>query len=345
MNEVVSFIPANPVTVLTDAKQYSEFYSRIKAEVSSHVPDVSTAGGRKAISSLAFKVTRTKTAIDDAGKALNEEARARINVVDAQRRKIREELAALADEVRKPLTVWEEAEEQRKEDAASDLRKIADNSVVLASDTAATIKARWTALNTMILRDDVHLDGIEHARKSLDAALDVLEQARERAQKHEDDQRELAKLRAEQDERDRLDRESRAKAEADRIEKERAERDAAEQAARLEAAAQRARDEEQRKARAAIEAAEREKQAAVAKAEAEARAVREKAEREEADRLAKIEAERREQAARDADREHRSSVMKAAKEAMMTQGAGADTAKKIVLAIIANEIPHVSLRF
>ncbi|WP_277750417.1 hypothetical protein [Croceibacterium ferulae] len=42
---------------------------------------MTTAKGRKAIASLAAKVARTKTAIDDAGKKLNEEARAKINAV------------------------------------------------------------------------------------------------------------------------------------------------------------------------------------------------------------------------------------------------------------------------
>jgi colicin import membrane protein len=69
-------------------------------------------------------VTRSKTAIDDAGKKLNEEARAKINAVDAQRRKIREELDALAEEVRKPLTEWEKAEDQRIADKEAQINEI-----------------------------------------------------------------------------------------------------------------------------------------------------------------------------------------------------------------------------
>jgi colicin import membrane protein len=54
---------------------------------------------------------------------------------------------------------------------------------------------------------------------------------------------------------------------------------------------------------------------------------------------------KREEAARQADREHRGKVMGEAKSALIEIGAAEDLAKKIVLAIVAGEIPHVSLRF
>ena len=41
---------------------------RIAAEVRAHVPDLTTAKGRDAIKSLAYKVARSKTMLDDAGK-------------------------------------------------------------------------------------------------------------------------------------------------------------------------------------------------------------------------------------------------------------------------------------
>lgn len=111
--DIAAIVAANPVSVLIDEKVYSQFYQHIKAETEAFKPDLSTVASRKEISSLAYKVTRTKTAIDAAGKKLNEDARAQINAVDASRRKIRDELDALAEAVRKPLTEWEAAEEAR----------------------------------------------------------------------------------------------------------------------------------------------------------------------------------------------------------------------------------------
>lgn len=51
------------------------------------------------------------------------------------------------------------------------------------------------------------------------------------------------------------------------------------------------------------------------------------------------------QAEREANRAHRTRVQRTAKEAIMTCGADEDTARKIVLAIIAGEVPAVTLRF
>ena len=333
--DIVAYVSENPVAAFTDEAAYSEFYEKVKAEVSAHVPDVSTEKGRKEIASLAYKVTRSKTAIDAAGKKLNEEARAQIGKVDAQRRKIRDELDALAAEVRQPLTDYEEAEKKRLaqvEYTLDTFREVVAN--VSIEDGSNFIADRLARVETEELDPEIFRDRLQEARVAKASAIDTLSKHLARAKQHEADQAELARLRAEQEERERAEREAAEKAEADRLEQERRERKAAELKAREEAAAECARQEEQRKAREAIEAAE-----------AEAKAVREKAEREERERQAAIERSRREEEARTADREHRSKVMSAAKTAIMTCGADEDTAKKIVLAIVAGEIPHTVLKF
>lgn len=333
--DIVAYVSENPIAAFTDEASYSQFYEKVKSEVMSHVPDLTTEKGRKEIASLAYKVTRSKTAIDAAGKKLNEDARAQINKVDAQRRKIRDELDALADDVRRPLTEWENAEKEREMEAEKQLSEIADLAAVVPSDTAASIKARFDKLKHFVIRDDVHLGKTNEVFAYFEKTLAEVELAYERAAKYESDQAELARLRAEQEERDRVEREAREKAEAEQREKERREREAAEQKAREEAAAQRARDEEHRKA-----------QEAIKKAEAEARAIREKAERAERERQEAIERARREEEARAADREHRGKIMKAAKEAIMAAAdISDDAAKKVVLAVAASEIPHISIRF
>lgn len=352
MNEIVSFVPANPVSVLTDEKQYSEFYRRIKEEISSHVPSVATVMGRKAIASLAYKVVRTKTAIDDAGKELNEEARAKINAVDAQRRKIRDELDALAAEVRKPLTEWEDKEEARIDHCKAMVRHIEECGKGLIGGEPQPFGILFHELEEKIVIDESFGEFAEQAQVAKDIALDKLKAAFAAHQKAEADRLELEKLRAEKEERDRAEakrleteRLAAEQAQREREEAARQEREATEQKAREERAAQAAREEEQRKAKEAIDRAQREKDEAIAKAEADARAVREKAESEERQRQAEAKRIADEQAARDADKAHRSAVMKAAKEAIMSHGAGENTAKKIILAIVANEIPNVSLRF
>jgi colicin import membrane protein len=334
--DIVAFVSANPVTVLLDEGKYSEFYERVKAEVTAHVPDTSTEKGRKEIASLAYKVVRSKTAIDAAGKKLNEDARKQINAVDAQRRKIRDELDTLAADVRKPLTEWEDAEKARQE--ALDIEFGILNSLIqnpapsgIGSEAVADRLAKVEAETFDPATFGDRLDEIEALRAR---AVDVLKAALDRIRQYEADQAELARLRAEAEERERQEREAREAEERAKAEAERREREEAERKRLADEAVERARQEEQRKAEERVRAAE-----------AEAQAIKEDAERKEREREEVEERMRREEAARAADREHRSKVYVAAKEAIMAQGAREATAQKIVLAIVAGEIPNVSIKF
>ena len=87
----------------------------VESEVRSIVCDVTTAKGRKEIASLAHKVSRSKTALDALGKDLVSDWKTKTKAVDSERKQIRDRLDALRDEVRKPLTDWEEEEKQRIE--------------------------------------------------------------------------------------------------------------------------------------------------------------------------------------------------------------------------------------
>lgn len=345
MNEIVNIVAANPVMVLTDEVAYSEFYKTMKAEVSAHVPDTSTDKGRKEIAALAYKVTRTKTAIDAAGKKLNEDARAKINVVDASRRRIRDELDALADEARKPLTVWEDAEKARTDAVDAWHRDVGALAQVSTDDGSNLIGDRLAAVEAMAIDPAVMMDGTDSANHAKQSALSRLRELFNVAVQREKDRAELARLRAEQEERERQEREAHETAERERIAKENAERAAAEQKAREERAAEAARLAEQRRAQEAIDTAKRDADAAVAKAEAEAKAIREKAEREDRERKELAERTAREEAARQSDREHRGKIMGEAKAALIALDLAEEQAKRVVLAIVANEVPHVSLRF
>ena len=68
---------------------------------------IETEAGRKALNSLAFKVTRSKTALDDMGKSLVEDQKRRLAKIDQERRRIRDECDKIRDEVRKPLDDYE----------------------------------------------------------------------------------------------------------------------------------------------------------------------------------------------------------------------------------------------
>ena len=84
----------------------------IDAEVSSQVPDLSTDKGRKAIASLARKVSSTKVALDAMGKKLADGYRAKLDPINAERKLAKDTLEALRDKIRQPLTDWEQEQER-----------------------------------------------------------------------------------------------------------------------------------------------------------------------------------------------------------------------------------------
>ncbi|MBM3605112.1 MAG: hypothetical protein FJX25_10250 [Alphaproteobacteria bacterium] len=336
-----------------DTSKVDPLIERIEAEVRAHVPDTSTAKGRDAIKSLAYKVSRSKTALDDAGKTLNEEARAQINLVDGARKRIRDRLDALRDEARKPLTEWEEAEAARQTRDKAIEAELRDHGMT-GQETSALILATAMRIKAIALPDDFgrDRDAAEAIRTGTMTALRVMYEA---TQQRERDAAELEKLRREAAERAAADeavRIERERVEAERLAAERAEQE------RKDAEARAAREAEERAAREKAEAdrieTARKEAAEKAAAEAEARHQRELAEakrREEeaaqrerdriaAEQRAEAEAQRkREESARIRNRVRREI---AAALAALPQPLTPDA---VAEALVAGSIPNTTVRF
>lgn len=121
MSEVTDLVvieKQNAMAVFTTKEQLDPIIEAIEKEARSLVPDVSTRKGRDAIASMAHKVARSKTYIDNAGKDLVAELKALPKQIDESRRIVRERLEALKDEVRRPLTEWEAEQERIKAEEA-----------------------------------------------------------------------------------------------------------------------------------------------------------------------------------------------------------------------------------
>ena len=409
-SEIAIAVASNPAIVLIDAGKRDDLYAHIQREIDAFQPDLSTTKGRDAIKSLAHKITRTKTAIDAAGKALNEEARAQINVVDAARRDSKAKLDAMAEAVRKPLTDWEEAEKARVAACEADIAAMTAAGNVSLDDTSDTVRERGQDLWNQSI-DEARYGSLYGQAVAVKAAsVDRLKAALDRLTREEADRAELAKLRAEQEARAEADRAAaeeaeRQRTEAARIEQERiateraeAARVAAEeaQAERVRLAAEQATKDAERDAeRKAQEERDRIKRGRemliyirevvsgriggdpypfgvllreleskvvvdesygdmrdeierarldgiIALNEAmERQAERRRREDEAEDERRRLEAER----ARQENKAHISRVMRTAKEAIMTCGANEEVAKAIVVAIKANTIPAITIRF
>lgn len=345
--------PTDLVAILTTPEKFDDLIGRIRKEVDEFVPDLTTKKGRDAIKSLAYKVVRTKTALDDTGKELNAGKRKEIDAVDAVRRDVRDKLDALAAEARKPLDEWENKEAERQDYIKTVMANIDTASNYPATATANEIRVGIEIMDAIEFDAEIFQEGLEIAVNAKIRALETLNAALTRAAQAEADAIELAALRQRENDRieakrladeqaaqieaDRIAEENR-QAEAKRIEDQRiADADAAEKRRLADIA-----EAEQRAAEAATAEAARVAQVEIDAATAETKRLQdaEDARVAEAARMAE------EQAARDRDTAHKSAVLKTAKEAVMSQGGVTeDQARKIVLAIKAGMVPNVSLVF
>jgi hypothetical protein len=107
--------------------------------------DISTEVGRKEIASLSYRVVRSKTTLDEAGKKLVEDTNRQVKAVHAERTKVWDRVEALQKEVRRPLTEWEDAEKNRLAAHEAELREI---------EAAGTWSlSKWPRLSVEAMRD------------------------------------------------------------------------------------------------------------------------------------------------------------------------------------------------
>jgi colicin import membrane protein len=316
---------------------------KIKAEVRSTVIDATTDKGRKEIASLAHKVSKAKVAMDEMGKSLTEEQRELINRVNEERRIIREELDSLRDEVRKPLTDYENREKERVAGHESRIANfIAATSNVSELDSVALSKLieKAEAFDTSGMEEFA-----SNAETHKGAALFKLGKLRDETLAAEQEKARIESERIEAEEKARKERE-------ERIAKEAAEK------ARLEAEEIAAAEKQESEARrlheiAQIEAAAQAREKALRdEAELMERIAKEAAEKlrrdqakAELDRLNAIEAERIADEKRAANKKHRATILGSALQALVDAGVNANEAVKALDAIEAGKVPAVSIQF
>lgn len=103
-----------PVDIFVQGK-YLEILDFIKTESAIEKPDVSTGKGRALIKSMASQAASSKVLIEKAGKKLADDERDKIkeklSSINESRNFIKDCLVYLKDEIREPLTKWEDEKE------------------------------------------------------------------------------------------------------------------------------------------------------------------------------------------------------------------------------------------
>ncbi|MBJ9293551.1 hypothetical protein GHT40_04485 [Citrobacter werkmanii] len=323
MSEITDLVvieKSSAMAVFTNNEQLDPIIEKIEKEARSLVPDVSTKKGRDAIASMAHKVARSKTYIDNAGKDLVAELKALPKQIDESRRIVRERLDALKDEVRRPLTEWEAEQDRIKAEEA------------------------MSALHAEALEMNIKFDQELEAKFEADHELALL------MNKDFDRDREEQRCQSEQAQREHEERIKREAAEQARRDAE------AKHKAEIEAAVRREAEEKARAELAERQRIEAEQRAEREKQEAEARAEREKAAAVEAERLkAKQEEEARlaeqkriadEQAKREADVKHRKAVGTEIVNALTANTSiSRDQAIEVLKALMDGLVPRTQINY
>jgi len=335
--------------VFQAANGLDPYLQQIRAEIDAFVPDVSTKKGRDAIASIAHKVARSKTALDNVGKELVAELKEIPKKIDAERKRVRDTLDAWRDEVRAPLNEWEQAEAGR---VAGHARRLEELRTLDTEDrTAAEIASVISLIEEVEIGPEwEEFEAEAHRVKA--ATLTTLQLALTKRQAYEAEQAELERLRAEAAQREQKEREERIardaveQAQREAEQRAQAERDAA---AKREADAKAAAERRELELKLQAEQAEREKLEAQQRAEQAERDAAERAERaaaaerqRQADEQARIEAEAK---AREADIAHKTAVLTSIKEAFMRAGVTEEQAKAIINMIRKGEVPSVSITY
>lgn len=323
MSEIMDLVvieKKNAMAVFTNNDQLDPLIEAIEKEARSLVPDVTTKKGRDAIASMAHRVARSKTYIDNAGKDLVAELKALPKQIDESRRVVRERLDALKDEVRRPLTEWEAEQERIKAEEA--MNALHAEALTMNEEFDRQLAARIESDHEMALLMNDAFDR-EQADKAAEAERQRIA--------HEEEIKRMAaaaaarevEQRAQREREEAAHREAVLKAQAEQAERDRI---AAEQKAEAEKIA-------------AVEAERR-------KAQEEADRIRREAEQREQARLAEEKRKADEQARREADVKHRKTVGTDIVKALMANTSlTRDQAIEVLTAVKDGRIPHTGISY
>lgn len=299
------------------------------------VADVTTKAGRDEIRNRAMKPVKAKTTIEKAGAEYSKWLKAEPKLVDAERKRLKDGFDAIRDEIRAPLTEWE------------NIRKEIDNEIGylhrLTNVHENESERIANAIEDLIYTSSDSI--VEDKRKEYDEALQRALAAQfgflAEAITAENDAEELERLRLEKEAKEAEEQKQKEIEEARVAAKKEAE-EAAEKEI-LKAQLDKANAEKAaREAKEAEEQAKKDKQAAIDKAEKDKQAALEAERKRELDKKAKEEAE---EAARQADEANRDNIHNAIRQALMDDGLNFGQAQVALDAIVGGRVPHVVIKY
>lgn len=314
-----------PLMLFTQEGILDNVLDLINQETGNYPISVETAKDRKAVASLAYKVAQSKSVMDEMGKGLVADWKARAKSVDTERKKARDYLDVLRDDIRKPLNEWE-AKERARLKYEIDYDEALEIDVQFNREREIALREAKLKVEKEAFEEEQRLKKVQEekecqAREQKEREDRLQREAAERAKREAEAETRLAKARARQAEQDKIDAQARAEAEK-------------------EAAVQKAIDDE----RFRVEAQERAKEEAVRKE-------REKVETAKREEEAKAKIRAEVEAARVADLNYRYSIESEATRvlaSMLTIPSNVYSeaqAKQVIELIIDKKIPHITINY
>jgi colicin import membrane protein len=207
----------NAPSIYTE-KGLKPFIRLVRDELSTHVPDLSTDKGRKEVASLAFKVSKSKSAIEKVGREYLKKLKEQPKIVEAELRDFIKEMDKLRDETRKPLTEWEEEQAKIKaeEEARISAEKLAAQ-IEIDHEIALLLDEKYTQEKERVKAEQVQKQQEYEAKLKAEAAAQAEKEKAEAIEREKAAQarairaEQLAKQQAEAAEKSRIESEARAK--------------------------------------------------------------------------------------------------------------------------------------
>jgi hypothetical protein len=320
-----------------------------KAFVADFEHDLSTGAGRKRTASLAAKVAKLKVRLDDMGKEVIADAKAKVKLVDGSRKGMRDELDELKVLARKPLTDWEAEDEWIREEtrAKVEAKRLADQ---IESDQEMALLMnenidRHAADKAAEVERQRQAEADRSAKEQADREARLQQEAADNARAEAERKAQAERDRIEQERLDAIRREREAKDKADQAQRDRIA--AEEKAIRFQKEKIEAEAQAKENARVQAEQAEINRKKAEQQAEINRKAAAEQARQQEIQRQqAEKDRIQREQEQREADTKHKGAINRqAVAELMEWAGLTDEQARASVKAIAKRQISSVTINY
>lgn len=199
--------------VFIDGKDIDPVLAVIREQIKDLPVDMTVRKNREARAAFAYKIARSKVAVDKAGATISAKYKEIPKKIDANRRAYREMFEAEQANARAPLDEWERNEKARQERHQARIDNLISNTAFYAETCAATLEAALEMLEELVV-DESWEEFEDEAQRIKQKATEEISAQLERRKVYEAEQAELAQLRAEAEERAKADREAQAAAEA-----------------------------------------------------------------------------------------------------------------------------------